>query len=47
MSEADRWLQAYNNAAADLFGKVSGDMLTEEEDSACIRAANAAVEEKS
>ena len=34
--EDDRWIQAYNNAAERLFGKVEGDTLTAEEDEACI-----------
>lgn len=39
----DRWQQAYNNAAEELFGKVEGDVLTEDEDTACIAAADAQI----
>lgn len=43
MAADDRWYSAYNNAAELLFGKVEGDLLADEEDAACIAAADAAV----
>lgn len=36
INEDDRGQQAYNNAAERLFGKVEGDVLTEDEDEICI-----------
>jgi hypothetical protein len=39
-AQDDRWNQAFNNAAERLFGKAEGDTLTEDEDAACIAAAD-------
>jgi hypothetical protein len=39
----DAWFQAYNDAAEHLFGVVNGP-LTDEQDDACIAAANAAAD---
>ena len=39
-NDDDRWQQAYNNAAERLYGKVEGDSVNEDEDAACIKAAN-------
>ena len=36
-----RWYSHYDNAAERLFGKRSGDTLTQEEDEACVADANA------
>jgi hypothetical protein len=40
MATDDRWQQAFNNAAERLYGKTNGDLLTDEEDAACIQAAD-------
>ena len=45
-TDDDAWNQAYANAAERLFGKVQGDTLTEDQDEACIAAANAEYEER-
>lgn len=42
-----RWNSHYANAAERLFGKVDGDVLTDEEDAACIADADARMADES
>lgn len=41
--EDGHWYSAYANAAERLYGKAEGDLLSAEEDEACIAAANTEV----